>query len=148
MEPDAVLRIGDFRIERRLGSGGMGIVYLARQISLDRLVALKVLGQALNDPTVIARFQREAQAVARLDHPGIASVYFIGQDGQTSYLAMQYIEGSSIRQVLDHLKALDRPIKARESQNRQELGRSLPRVQSDKKPLSLNQMDRFGEKQE
>ncbi len=84
MEPETALQIGDFRIERRLGSGGMGIVYLARQVSLDRLRALKVLGQALNEPTAIARFQREAQAVARLDHPGIASVYFIGQDGQTT----------------------------------------------------------------
>ncbi len=64
--------LGDFVIERRLGSGGMGVVYQARQVSLDRVVALKVLGDALNRPEDIARFRREAQAVAKLDHPNIA----------------------------------------------------------------------------
>jgi len=66
---EAGVRVGDFRIERRLGGGGMGIVYLATQVSLDRPVALKVLGPALGRETDIARFQREAQAVARLNHP-------------------------------------------------------------------------------
>src|SRR3954452_11619077 len=65
------VRIGDFRIERRLGAGGMGIVYRARQVSLDRTVALKVLGAALTRASDRTRFQREAQAVARLGHPGI-----------------------------------------------------------------------------
>ena len=97
------VEIGDFRIERRLGAGGMGIVYQARQLSLNRPVALKVLGQALSRSTDVARFQREAQAAARLKHPAIAQVYFIGQDKHICYLAMELIEGASLRKVLDRL---------------------------------------------
>lgn len=97
------VEIGDFRIERRLGAGGMGVVYQARQISLNRPVALKVLGQALSRPTDVSRFQREAQAAARLKHPAIAQVYFIGQDRHVCFMAMELIEGASLRKVLDRL---------------------------------------------
>ena len=97
------VQIGDFRIERRLGAGGMGIVYQARQLSLNRPVALKVLGQALTRGTDVSRFQREAQAAARLRHPSIAQVYYIGQDRHVCYLAMELIEGASLRRVLDRL---------------------------------------------
>ena len=100
---EAGVTIGEFRIERRLGVGGMGVVYLARQPSLNRLVALKVLGSALGRPSDIARFQREAQAAALLKHPGIATIHFIGQDQQVCYLAMEYIDGVSVRLVLDYL---------------------------------------------
>ncbi|MSR59348.1 MAG: serine/threonine protein kinase [Planctomycetaceae bacterium] len=98
-------QIGDFRIERRLGAGGMGIVYQARQLSLNRLVALKVLGSALNRPSDIVRFKREAQAIARLHHPGIAEVYFIGQDSQLSYIALEFIDGPPLRRVIDRLRS-------------------------------------------
>lgn len=100
---EAGVQIGDFRIERRLGAGGMGIVYLARQTSLNRPVALKVLGQALSRITDVKRFQREAQAAARLKHPAIAQVYYIGQDRHLCYLAMELIDGISLRRVLDRL---------------------------------------------
>jgi len=100
---EAGVQIGDFRIERRLGAGGMGIVYLARQTSLNRPVALKVLGQALSRSTDVKRFQREAQAAARLKHPAIAQVYYIGQDRHLCYLAMELIDGISLRRVLDRL---------------------------------------------
>jgi serine/threonine protein kinase len=100
---EAGVQIGDFRIERRLGAGGMGIVYQAQQISLNRPVALKVLGQALTQDSDVSRFQREAQAAARLRHPSIAQVYFIGQDRQICFLAMELVEGLSLRRVLDHL---------------------------------------------
>jgi len=100
---EAGVQIGDFRIERRLGAGGMGIVYLARQLSLDRLVALKVLGQALSRGTDVKRFQREAQAAARLKHPSIAQVFYIGQDRHVCYLAMELIDGVSLRTALDRL---------------------------------------------
>ena len=103
------LQIGDFRIEKRLGAGGMGVVYLARQISLNRLVALKVLGTALSDHSEIARFQREAHAIARLNHPGIAGIYFVGQDSQVCYIAMEYIDGASLRDVLKVLVASRQP---------------------------------------
>ena len=101
---EADVRVGDFVIERRLGSGGMGIVYQARQVSLDRVVALKVLGDALNRPDDIARFRREAQAVARLDHPHIAGVHYVGQDRQLCYMAMEYVDGASLRRVLNILE--------------------------------------------
>jgi serine/threonine protein kinase len=100
---EASVQIGDFRIERRLGAGGMGIVYLATQVSLNRLVALKVLGPALNRDADIARFRREAQAIAKLNHPGIASIFFVGQDGQVCYLAMEFIEGVPLRRMIDRL---------------------------------------------
>jgi serine/threonine protein kinase len=101
---EAGVQIGDFRIERRLGAGGMGIVYQATQISLNRPVALKVLGQALTRDSDVSRFQREAQAAARLRHPAIAQVYFIGQDKHLCFLAMELVEGISLRKVLDRLE--------------------------------------------
>jgi serine/threonine protein kinase len=100
---EAGVQVGDFRIERRIGAGGMGIVYQARQISLNRPVALKVLGQALTRSTDVSRFQREAQAAARLKHPAIAQVYYIGQDRHLCYLAMELIDGVSLRRALDRL---------------------------------------------
>lgn len=103
------VRIGDFVIERRLGAGGMGIVYQARQISLDRRVALKVLGPAVNHGPGLARFQREARAVARLTHPGIAALYFIGQDAELCYHVMELVEGASLRRVIDRLAATHEP---------------------------------------
>ncbi len=106
---DADVAIGDFVIERRLGAGGMGVVYQARQTSLDRVVALKVLGDALNRPEDIARFRREAQAVAKLDHPHIAGVHYVGQDEQLCYMAMEYVDGASLRRIID---ALNRDPKA------------------------------------
>jgi serine/threonine protein kinase len=101
------VQVGDFRIERRLGAGGMGIVYQARQVSLNRPVALKVLGQALTRSADVSRFQREAQAAARLKHPGIAQVYFIGQDRHLCFLAMELIDGVSLRRVLDRLETTE-----------------------------------------
>jgi serine/threonine protein kinase len=104
-ELETDVKIGDFRIETCLGAGGMGIVYRARQVSLDRVVALKVLGAALIREADRARFQREAQAVAKLNHPGIADVYFIGQDRQVCYMAMEFIDGLTLRRVIDRLAA-------------------------------------------
>ena len=99
------VEIGDFRIESRLGAGGMGIVYRARQISLDRIVALKVLGTALNRDADRMRFHRKAQAVAKLHHPSIAGVHFIGQDRHVCYMAMEFIDGLPLRDVIDRLAA-------------------------------------------
>ncbi len=97
---EAGVQIGDFRIEERLGAGGMGIVYRARQISLNRIVALKVLGNALTRSGDIIRFQREAQAAARLNHPNVATVHFVGQDDQVCYMAIEYIEGPSLARII------------------------------------------------
>ena len=101
------VRIGDFEIEKRLGAGGMGIVYQARQVSLNRRVALKVLGPALTRGSGLARFQREAQAVARLNHPGIATLYFIGQDAELCYHVMELVDGLPLRRVIDRLSVAE-----------------------------------------
>jgi serine/threonine protein kinase len=102
---DAFVQIGEFRIERRLGAGGMGIVYQALQVSLDRIVALKVLGSALREPNDIVRFRRAAQAAARLRHPNIATVYYVGQDEELCYLAMELIDGCSLQHLIRTLAA-------------------------------------------
>jgi serine/threonine protein kinase len=97
------VQIGDFQIESRLGAGGMGIVYRARQVSLDRVVALKILGSALTRETDLARFRREARLIAKLDHPSIAGVHFIGQDRHVCYMAREFIDGIPLRALLDRL---------------------------------------------
>jgi serine/threonine protein kinase len=108
---EAGVRIHDFKIMKVLGTGGMGIVYLANQTSLNRLVALKVLGPTIDDPKARARFRRESRAVALLKHPGIAEVHYAGQDDALCYMATEYIEGATLRRVLDRVAAArDAPI--------------------------------------
>ncbi len=90
-------QIGDYRILREIGRGGMGVVYEAEQVSLGRRVALKVLpGQVSSDRMVLERFRREARAAARLHHTNIVPVYDVGQDGDVRYYAMQFIEGQGL----------------------------------------------------
>jgi WD40 repeat protein/serine/threonine protein kinase len=98
-------QLGDFRILRQLGRGGMGIVYEAEQISMQRRVALKVLPLAgLCDDLMIRRFQNEVRAVAALDHPNIVSVYMVGEDRGVHYYAMQLIRGRSLSEVIASLR--------------------------------------------
>jgi serine/threonine protein kinase len=98
-------RLGDFQIVREIGRGGMGIVYEAQQISLDRRVALKVLPwAALLDPKRIARFQNEAQAAAQLHHPHIVPVHFVGSDRGVYFYAMQYIDGKPLDRIIESLR--------------------------------------------
>lgn len=88
----------DFQIERELGRGGMGIVYLARQLSLGRPVAIKVLAPNLSRaPTFRARFSAEFHLVAQLHHPSIIDVYAAGTTGSDCYFAMEYVEGTTAR---------------------------------------------------
>ena len=83
-----------------LGQGGMGWVYKARQIQLDRLVALKVLPpHVAGDPAFAQRFQREARALARLNHPNIVAIHEIGQAGPYYYFLMEYVDGANLRQL-------------------------------------------------
>lgn len=112
---EANVQIGDFRIERRLGAGGMGIVYLATQVSLNRPVALKILGASLNQRDDVARFQREAQAIAKLCHPNIANVYYVGQDKQVCYLAMEFVDGVSLRALIERLATANEPMQSLDS---------------------------------
>jgi len=94
-------RLDDYQIIRELGRGGMGVVYEARQVSLDRSVAIKVLpfAAALNSKQ-IARFRNEAQAAAQLHHPNIVPVYSVGCDRGVHFYAMQLVEGRSLDEVI------------------------------------------------
>jgi WD40 repeat protein/tRNA A-37 threonylcarbamoyl transferase component Bud32 len=99
--------IGDYRIVREVGRGGMGVVYEAEQISLGRRVALKVLPrQVSSDRTVRERFRREARAAAKLHHTNIVPVYEVGQDGDVRFYAMQFIQGQSLDLVITELRRL------------------------------------------
>ncbi|HEV3143164.1 MAG TPA: serine/threonine-protein kinase, partial [Gemmataceae bacterium] len=99
--------LGDFEILRELGRGGMGIVYLARQLSLNRLVALKVLApDALGQLEALQRFRREAESVAKLQHPNVVQVFEIGAVQNRSYLALEYVSGGSL---VDYLRGVPCP---------------------------------------
>jgi serine/threonine-protein kinase len=92
--PAAPEHIGPYRIERQLGSGGFGIVYLAYDPDLRRRVALKVLHPGrLEDPEALRRFHREAHAIARLQHPGIVRLFDYSRQGPPYYLVTEYVEG-------------------------------------------------------
>ncbi|MBI3831294.1 MAG: serine/threonine protein kinase [Planctomycetes bacterium] len=96
-------------IERKLGAGGMGVVYKARQPNLDRSVAVKVLPKALSDdPEFTLRFMREARALASLNHPNIVAVYDFGVEGGRYFFVMEFVDGTSLRPVLDR-KAMTAP---------------------------------------
>jgi serine/threonine protein kinase/tetratricopeptide (TPR) repeat protein len=106
--PDGPLqRLGEYRIVREIGRGGMGVVYEAEQESLRRRVALKVLPPgALGDVRHVERFQREARAAARLHHTNIVPIFAVGEERGTHYYVMQYIEGQPLDGVLVELRRL------------------------------------------
>src|SRR5262249_32220260 len=105
---DELGQLGDFRLLREIGRGGMGIVYEAEQISLRRRVALKVLPFAATlDARPIQRFQVEAQAAACLHHPHIVPVHGVGCERGVHYYAMQLIEGQSLAAMIGELRRLD-----------------------------------------
>ena len=91
---------GDFELIEELGRGGMGIVYRAHQISLDREVALKmILPGRLSEPEHVERFQQEAEAAAQLDHPGIISIYEVGKFAEQPFFCMQLVAGQTIGEM-------------------------------------------------
>ncbi len=103
----ALQRLGDYRIIRQIGRGGMGVVYEAEQGSLRRRVALKVLSpQAFGDARAQERFRREARSAAQLHHTNIVPVFDVGQEGDICYYAMQLIPGQSLDQVVRELRRL------------------------------------------
>ena len=107
-DPDAAAeipeRLGDFRLLRRLGGGGMGVVYLAVQESLGREVALKLIrGDQLYFPGARERFHREVDAVARMQHPSIVPVHAVGEEDGVPYFAMERIVGASLQQLVAEL---------------------------------------------
>ncbi|MEM6366435.1 MAG: protein kinase, partial [Planctomycetota bacterium] len=92
-------RLGDYQILRRLGAGGMADVYAARQLALQRDVALKILRAESNPkPDDQRRFRREAQAAAQLNHPAIVQVYDIGEIESSHFIAQELIDGKNLNQ--------------------------------------------------
>ena len=105
--------IGDFIILREIGRGGMGIVYLAHQISLDRPAGLKILAENYaNNAEFVVGFIKEARAAAKLNHPNIVQAYAVGEDEGIFYFAMEYIDGETMKNVLkrDHVIPIDQAI--------------------------------------
>lgn len=101
-------RLGDFRLLRRLGGGGMGVVFLAEQESLGRTVALKLVrSEHLFFEGSRERFRREVDAIARLQHPGIVPVHAAGEDAGVPWLAMEHVRGASLDAVLHELAGRD-----------------------------------------
>ena len=109
-DPKPIRRLGDFEIVRELGRGGMGIVYEARQVSLNRKVALKVLSGSLGLTTkAVLRFQREAEAAAKLHHTNIVPIYATGEQDGAHYYAMELIEGPGLDQVISQIRQMQKP---------------------------------------
>ncbi len=104
IQPDASLpfqKLGHYHILARLGQGGMGEVYLGYESGLDRRVAIKVLpARFATDPDLVRRFHSEAVAAAKLVHPNIIQIYYIGEDQGHAFFAMQHVEGMSLAQLL------------------------------------------------
>ena len=101
-------KLGDFELRKELGQGGMGKVYFAQQISLDRPCAVKVMSSELSKkPDFVERFIREARAMAKLDHPNVVRCYAVGEERGKHYVAMELIDGRSMQDWLDELGQLD-----------------------------------------
>ena len=100
-------RLGDYELDRRLTSGGMAHIYLARDVQLGRTVAVKVLTPDIleKDPALPTRFLREARAVAQLEHDNIVPIYQYGEQSGLYFLAMRYIDGRDLSQELKSLHA-------------------------------------------
>src|SRR5215218_451129 len=93
--------IGEYRLERVLGRGGMGVVYLARHARLERHAAVKVIAPHLsNDPEFRSRFARESRLAAALDHPNVVPIYEAGEEGDELFLAMRYVAGTDLRSLI------------------------------------------------
>lgn len=105
-------QLGDFRLIKKLGQGGMGEVFLAHQVSLDRQVALKVMNKQFSkQENFVKRFKREAQTMAKLNHPNIVQGYAVGEEQGLLYLAMELVKGHergrSLQDWMNNLKKLD-----------------------------------------
>src|SRR5437870_12371827 len=101
MPDEAPQTLGSYKLISRLGAGGMGEVWRAEDTRLQRFVAIKILADHIaNDPEWKARFLREARTIAQLNHPNIATIYAIEQEGDKFFIAMELIEGESLTAML------------------------------------------------
>lgn len=99
-----VNQLGDFKLKKKLGQGGMGVVYMAKQIKLDRIVALKTLSRDLaKRKNFVKRFVREARSMAKLDHENVVKVYDVDCQNGIYYAAIEYVDGKSAQDWLDQL---------------------------------------------
>ncbi len=97
--------LGDFRLLREIGRGGMGVVFEAEQVSLRRRVAVKVLHREfLGEPERIARFRREVEAIGRVRHPSVVPIHLVAEDVEVPYFAMEFVEGVSLAEFLADLE--------------------------------------------
>lgn len=96
--------LGAFRIKRLIGEGGMGLVYLARDTSLGRPVALKIIRPERLGSRRVERFMHEAKTTARFNHPNIVTVYAVGERGGVPWVALEYLEGDTLRERLDEAR--------------------------------------------
>src|SRR5260221_8369311 len=98
MAAQETLLNGRYRLISQQGSGGMAVIYKAQDLALGRTVALKVLRPSLTgDPQFLTRFRQKARNVANLAHPNIVNLHDVGQDGNTDYMVMEYIEGKDLK---------------------------------------------------
>jgi serine/threonine protein kinase/Tol biopolymer transport system component len=106
-QSDEIGRLGGYRILQILGSGGMGVVYRAEDLSLKRLVALKVMKPTVAaNPDAKARFMKEAEATAAIEHDNIVTIYQVGEDNGIPFIAMQFLKGESLQARLDRVEKL------------------------------------------
>ena len=95
-------QLGHFQLEEFIGGGGMGAVFRATDTMLGRTVAVKVVSRDETNEETLRRFRNEAQSAARLDHPNIARVYYVGEDKGWNYIVFEYIEGVNVRDLVEH----------------------------------------------
>lgn len=101
-------KLGGYKLDKQLGKGGMGTVFLAKQLSLDRDVAIKILKPSLTkDPSFVSRFVREAYAVAQLVHHNVVQIYDIGSQDNVHYFSMELVKGDSLSGILKRQRRLD-----------------------------------------
>src|SRR5512138_206834 len=107
MSPEIQLKIGKYEVLSKIGEGGMGVVYKAKDPLIDRIVAIKKMtGSFAEDQDARERFLREARAVGKLQHPNIVTIYELGVEGNSPYMVMEFLEGQGLDKILANRVAL------------------------------------------